>query len=53
MLSKIIKAWGDSYQVAEHRRIMGRTAERLVWSGRGPSEVRFSGRRLTTVSSWN
>ncbi len=52
MLMKLITAWSDSYRVVENHRVVRRTAERLVWSGRGAGEVRFSEQRLVTISSW-
>ncbi len=51
MLSKIFKAWTDSYRVVENHRAVRRTAERLVWSGRDAVEAQFDGRR-SAVASW-
>ncbi len=52
MLSKIFKAWSDSYRVVENHRAVRRTAERLVWSGRDAVETRFGTRQLAPATSW-
>lgn len=51
MLRKIIDAWTDSYRVIESRRVVRRTAERLVWSGSSGNEPRLGGNQLL-VRSW-
>jgi hypothetical protein len=52
MLNKLINAWGDSYRVVENHRVVRRTTERLLWSGRGANEVGLNARRFATFSSW-
>jgi len=49
MLSKIINAWTESYRVVENQRVVRRSAERLVWSGR---DVRLGSRSLAPATSW-
>ena len=51
MFSKIINAWSESQRVVENRRVMRRTAERLVWSGRGAAQVSVDAPGLV-VRSW-
>jgi hypothetical protein len=52
MVNKIIEAWSDSYRVVENHRVVRRTAERLVWSGREAVGARFNGRVLAPATSW-